>query len=150
MGTDKALFAEEPEELPEVTWPEVTSVTWPEMAMIGSDVSHVPGTESNFCACATGSCAMSASFHRKWRQSRDRKRPWPKEALSGSVRVRICNRKLCNLFPRFFYSSSSTSTMDTEGHPKGVRMRNRRLCTLHRKLATGSGGSRVVVHGGVL
>ena len=34
------------------------------------------------------------------------------------------------------FSYSSSSTMDTEGHPKGVR--NRRLCTLHRKLATGS------------
>ena len=71
-------------------------------------------------------------------------------------------RKLRNLFPRFFLTlvvvqvpfpaffsySSSTSTMVTEGHPKGVR--NRRL--RNRKLATGSEGfppfSRVVVQGG--
>jgi len=35
------------------------------------------------------------------------------------------NQKLRNRFSRFSYSS--TSTMDTEGHPKGVRMRNRKL-----------------------
>ena len=87
----------------------------------GSDVSHVTGSSpdrkwrqspgSMFCACATGSCAISAvvgprkwrqSRDRKWRQSRDRKWPWPEEALSGSVRVRMCNRKLHNRFPRFF------------------------------------------------
>jgi len=103
----------------------------------GSDVSHVTGSD------VTGSVP-----YRKWRQSRARNRKYvmrmrnkklrnihlfwpevtsvkrPEEALSGSVRMR--NRKLCNRFPRFF-SYCSTSTMDTEGHPKGVRMRNRKL-----------------------
>jgi hypothetical protein len=47
---------------------------------------------SMFCACATGSCAISAlvgPFDRKWRQSRDRKRPCPEVALTGS---RFCAR----------------------------------------------------------
>ena len=43
MDTAQTTFAEV--ELPEVTWPEVTSVTWPEEAMTGSDVTirHVVG-----------------------------------------------------------------------------------------------------------
>jgi hypothetical protein len=70
--------------LPEVTWPEVTSVTWPEVTMSGS----------MFCACATGNCAISAlvgPFDRKWRQSRDRKRPCPEVILTGS---RFCHARL--------------------------------------------------------
>jgi len=81
-------------ELPEVTWPEVTSVTCP---------------EPEVCACATGSVRnIRPSRARKWRQSRhqsrDRKMPcWEVCAgATGSCVPFSRNRKLRNRFPRFF------------------------------------------------
>ena len=66
-------------------------------------------------------------------QSRDRKRPCPEMFMCA------CATGSCATVSRVF-SYSSTSTMATEGHSKGVRMRNRRLRTFHQKLATGSEG----------
>ena len=88
-------------------------------------------SESIFCACTTGSCAIFAlvgPFDRKWRQSRDRKRPCPEVALTGS---RFC---ACTAFSRAFFLVVVPWLPDvTEGHltpfgvPSGVR--NRKLCT---------------------
>ena len=67
-------------------WPEVA---WPEVILSGS----------MFCAYATGSCPISAlvgPFDRKWRQSRDRKRPCPVLSLTESM---FC---ACPAFPAFF------------------------------------------------
>lgn len=60
------------------TGSEVTWVSWPEKTLTGSML----------CACATRRCAISAlvgPFHRKWRQSRDRKRPCPEAVLIASA-----------------------------------------------------------------
>ena len=106
MGTDKLVFAVERcggTTRSDVTGSDISHMT-------GSDVSNVPSW-SMFCACATGSCAISAlmwPFDRKWRQSRYRKRscpkwPWP-EVCSAHARL---------FYPRFFLSSSN---MATEGH----------------------------------
>ena len=79
---------------PEVTWPEVTwLMSLPEVTMSGSIL----------CACATGSCAISAlvgPFDRKWQshvtgRGLVRKCPWPEV---GSVHARIFP-------PRFFLNS---------------------------------------------
>ena len=96
----------------------------PEVAPTGSHVTESAPTGSMLCACATGSCALVGPpevTSVTWPTT------WPEEALSGSVRRR--NRKLRNRFPRYFsYSSTSTisrvfflstSTMVTEGHPRG-------------------------------
>jgi hypothetical protein len=68
-------------------WPKWRDVTGSDVShMTGRDVSHVSG--SMLYACATGSCAISAlmwPFDRKWRQSRDRKRPCPEGDLTGST-----------------------------------------------------------------
>ena len=109
-------------ERPEVTWPEVT--------LTGSDVSHV--TES-----APYRKYVLSMRNRKLRNIRHSRAFWPEvtssnvtwplwgslgrvgcahaqpEVMSGSDRIRMRNRKLRNRFPRFSYSSSSTSTMDT-------------------------------------
>ena len=55
---------------------------------------------SMFCACATGSGAISVligPFDRKWRKSRDRKKPCPEVALTGN---RFC---ACPSFSRAFF-----------------------------------------------
>jgi len=139
MGTAQLVFAE-------VVLPEVT---WPEVALTGSDSRAL--TWSMFCACATGSCAISTlAGPRKWRQSRDRKRPCA-EVCAGATGS-------CATVSRVF-SHCSTSTISRVFFlvvipwlPKVTRrggwgVRNRRLC--NRKLATGSEGfppfSRVVV-----
>ena len=63
-----------------------------------SDVSHVTGTGSVFCACATGSCAIVSVVGAPEVTSVT----YPEEAMTGSDRVRLRNRKLRNRFPRFF------------------------------------------------
>ena len=73
-------------------WPEVTSVTWPEEAM----------SVSMFCACATGSCAISALVWAFWLEVTSV--TWPEEALSGS---RLC---ACPIFPAVFLNSSNMAT----------------------------------------
>jgi len=89
------------EVLPEITWPEET--------LAGS----------MFCACATGSCVISAviwPFHRKWCQSRDGR---------GPVRwsCAYAQPEVAQPFPAFFsYSSSSTSTMATGSWLQEVRI----------------------------
>ena len=68
MGTVQVIYVED--RTIAHAWPEVTSVTWPEEAMSGS----------MFCACATGSCTISAlvgPFSPEVTKSRDRKRPCP-------------------------------------------------------------------------
>ena len=112
MGTAQLIFAE-------VLWGATEShVTGSDMT--GSDVSHM-----------TGSCSISAlegPFGRRWRQSRDWKRPCPEVALTGS---RFC---ACTAFSRAFFLVVVTWLPDvTKGHlspfgvPLGVRMRNRKL-----------------------
>jgi hypothetical protein len=68
---------------------------------------HQSVSGSMLCTCATGSCATSAlvgPFDRKWRQSRDWKRPCPEVALIGS------RFSAFPVFPRFFLSSSTVVT----------------------------------------
>ena len=70
MGTAQATFEGNRGGSDNCAWPEVTSVTWPEEALFGS----------MFCACTTGSCAISAlvgPFSPEVTNSRDRKRPCP-------------------------------------------------------------------------
>jgi len=110
--------------LPEVTWPEVA---WPEDALTGRDpvrkyvlrmrnrklrnIRHI-GAFSSEVTSSNGT--------------------WPLWVLLAEWGARMRNRKLRNLFPRFFltlvvvqvpfpafFSYCSTSTMVTEGHPKG-------------------------------
>jgi len=115
-----------------VVLPEVTSVTWPK----------APPTGSMFCACATGSCAISGCFHRKWHQSRDRERAcpgWTEVALTGSLSgsVRMRNRKLRNIRPsRAFWpevtSSNVTWPFGVHLEGWGARMRNRKMRNIRR------------------
>jgi hypothetical protein len=69
----------------------------------GSDDSHMTGTGSMLCACATGNGAISillGPFHRKWVShvtETVRKRPWP-EVCSAHARI----------FTSSFFLSSST------------------------------------------
>ena len=138
----------------EVTWPEVTSVTCPvrKYAMCmrnrklrnirpsgafltGSDVSYVTGALSGrmFCACATGSCAISALIGHFWSEVSHvtgrgpvRKGPWPK----------VCSAH-ARLFSVFFLSSTVVTWLPdvTEGHltPSGFPwMCNRKLCNTRR------------------
>jgi hypothetical protein len=90
---------------------------------------------SMLCACATGSRAISViirPFDRKWRQSCERKRPYPEVALTGS---RFC---ACPAFSRAFFLVVVPWLPDvTEGHltPFGVPW----VC------ATGSCATPVVV-----
>jgi hypothetical protein len=82
-----------------------------------------------FCACATGSCAISALVGPFWPEvtkSRDRKGPWPEV---GSAHARI--------FPCVFFLVVVTWLPDViQGHLTsfgallGVRMRNRKLCNI--------------------
>ena len=122
--------------------------------MTGSDVSHVTGSSPDrkwresrarqYVLRMRNQKLRNIRLHRKWRHSRDRKWSWPEEVMSRSVRVRMRIR-----FPICFsYYNSSTSAMDTERHPNGLRKRNRRLCILHWKLPTGLGVSPVVVQRG--
>ena len=81
---------------------------------------------SIFCACATGSCAISTLMGPFCRKSRDRKRPCPEVAMTGS---RFC---ACPAFPRVFSLVVVTWLPDvTQGHltPFGVPLgvRNRKL-----------------------
>jgi len=69
-----------------------------------------PPTGNMLCACATGSCGISAiigPFHRKWRQSRHRKRP--RKRPCPEVIACACASASCGTVSRVFsYSSSST------------------------------------------
>jgi len=129
MGTDKAIFAvdrcgSEHCAWPEVTWPEVTLVTWPEAALTGrgpvrnrSDRVRMRNRKWSY-AHAQPEVAQPFRMLRNIRLFSPEVTlvTWPEETMSGSARVRMRNRKLRNRFPRFFiYSSSSTSTMTTEG-----------------------------------
>jgi hypothetical protein len=125
MGTDKVVFEG-------VLWGGATGshVTGSDRSdishMTGSDVSHVSGSmfcayATGSCACATGkgayatgSCAISAlvwPFDRKWRQSRDRKRPCPEGGLTGS---RFCACPA--FFPAFFLVVVTWLPDVTDGH----------------------------------
>jgi hypothetical protein len=87
---------------------------------------------SMFCACATGSCAISALVGPFWSEvtkSRDRKRLCPEAIPTGSM---------FSAFPLFtpcvfFLSSSNMAngcdlrSLDSFGVPLGVRIRNRKL-----------------------
>jgi hypothetical protein len=91
MGTDKAIFAEvlwgatgnkRDRKWRDQKWRQSHDQTWHQSRTLSG---------SMFCACATGSGAISAlvgPFDRKWRQSRDWKRPCPEVALIGS---RLCS-----------------------------------------------------------
>jgi hypothetical protein len=115
MGTDKSHLRGSNGEQPEVTWPEVTSVTLPEVTL----------SWSIFCACATGSCAISSLVGAFWPEvtkSRDRKTPCPEVSMIGS---RFC---ACPAFPRVFLSSRTgcdRRLLDPFGVPLG--MHNRKL-----------------------
>jgi hypothetical protein len=123
--------------LPEVTWPEVTLVTWRKWHKSRAL------SWSMFCACTTGSCAISAlvrSFWPKWQSQWQshvtgrgsvRKGPCPEVVLTGS---RFC---ACPAFPRVFFLEIVTWLPDViQGHLTpfeallGVRMRNRKMCNI--------------------
>jgi len=136
---------------------------WPEVTLTGSHVTESAPTGNMLCACATGSCAISAlvgPFHRKWRHKSSRDPlgfPWKggvRACATGSCTIStlvgpfLFRVRACATVSRVFsYSSSSTVVQVpwipvTEGHltpsgiPLGVRMRNRNLRTFHRKLTT--------------
>ena len=129
MGTDKSHLrgsnGEQPEVTwPEVTWPEVTSVTLPEVTSV--TLPEVTLSWSIFCACATGSCAISSLVGAFWPEvtkSRDRKTPCPEVSMTGS---RFC---ACPAFPRVFLSSRTgcdRRLLDPFGVPLGMHNRNLR------------------------
>jgi len=130
MGTAQLSFAEHRSGSDHCAWPEVT---WPKVTLgpvrgyvlrmrhrklrnirrnrdFSTEVTSVmwPVTCHKYVLRMRNRKLRNIRLHRKWRQSRDRKRPCPE-----SDHVRMRNRKLRNRFPRFFYCS--TSTMDTEG-----------------------------------
>ena len=100
---------------PEVTWPEVTPVTCLSGRM--------------FCACATGSCTISALVGPFWSEV----------TKSGSGPDRNMFSACPLLTPGvFFLSSSNMATgcdlrsLDSFGVPLGVRIRNRKLRNTRR------------------
>jgi len=75
---------------------------WP-LRMTGSDVSHVTG-RGHIRKYVLRMRNMKLHNIRRRRAFSPEVTPvtWPEEALSGSDRVRMRNRKLRNRFPRFF------------------------------------------------
>ena len=113
-------------ELPEVTWPEVTSVTCPDVTSVTCPVRKYV---LRMCNRKLRHIRPSGAIWPEVTKSRDRKWPCPEAALIGS---RFC---ACPAFPRVFFLVVVPWLPDvTEGHltpfgvPLGVRMRNRKLC----------------------
>ena len=75
----------------------------------GSDLSDVSRAGSKFCVCANEVAQYPLLFTGS-----------DVSHVTGKGPVRKCSCAHAQPFPAIFsYSRSSTSTMDTEGHPKG-------------------------------